>query len=86
MKNRDSITVTVRAFIPPPRSEGQYELGKAFTIELSRGVTLGELAQKILARNINQLGLMAVNGVVAKENLILSPGDRIDLYVLIDGG
>ena len=86
MKNRDFITVTVRAFIPPPRSEGEYELGRPFTIELPRGVTLGELAQKILSKNINQLGLMAVNGGIAKENLVLSPGDKIDLYALIDGG
>ncbi|MDP3040886.1 MAG: hypothetical protein Q8O18_13590 [Deltaproteobacteria bacterium] len=44
------------------------------------------LAQRILSKNINQLGIMAVNGEVTKKNLVLAPGDKIDLYALLDGG
>jgi len=55
-------------------------------MELPPGITLGGLAQRILAKNIDQLGIMAVNGGVAKEDLVLSPGDKIDLYALLDGG
>jgi len=55
-------------------------------MELPRGTTLGELARKILGDNINQLGLSAVNGQMAKENLVLAEEDRIDFFALIEGG
>ena len=86
IKHQDIITVTVRSFIPSRESIEGYELGRPFEIELPRGVTLEGLAQRILSKNINQLGIMAVNGEVAKKNLVLSQGDQIDLYALIDGG
>ncbi len=86
MGSHTFITVTVRSFISPRESVEGYELGRPFQIELPRGITLGELAERILSKNINQLGMMAVNGGVAKQNLVLSQGDRIDLYALIDGG
>lgn len=86
MKKDDSLMVTVRSFIPPhPHTEG-YELGKPFAFELPKGMTLGELAEKILSKNINQMGIMAVNGKVAGKDQVLSPGDKIDFYALIDGG
>jgi len=85
-KDQDTISVTVRSFIPAPESGKRCELGRPFKMELPPGITLGGLAQRILAKNIDQLGIMAVNGGVAKEDLVLSPGDKIDLYALLDGG
>ena len=86
MENKDSITVMVRSFIPRQEFLEGYELGRPFKIELPRGMTLGGLAQRIFGKNINQLGISAVNGQLAKENLVLAPGDKIDLYALLDGG
>ena len=86
MKNDDKISVTVRSFIPPHEPLGGYELGRPFRMDLPRGTTLGELARKILGNNINQLGLSAVNGQMAKENLVLAGEDRIDFFALIEGG
>ena len=86
MENKDIITVTVRSFIPPQESVKGYELGRPFKIEMPRGITLEGLAQRILSKNINQLGIMAVNGEVSQKNLVLAPGDKIDLYALLDGG
>ncbi len=86
MKNQEKISVTLRSFIPSPESVRGYELGRAFGMELPRGITLGELARKILGDNINQLGLCAVNGRMARENLVLEEEDRIDFFALIEGG
>ncbi len=86
VKNQGKISVTLRSFIPPPESVGRYEVGRLFRMELPRGVTLGELARQILGDNINQLGLCAVNGQLAKENLVLEEEDRIDFFALIEGG
>jgi len=86
MKNGDKISVTLRSFIPPHESPGGYELGRPFRMELPRGTILSELARKILGDNIDQLGLSAVNGQMAKENLVLVDEDRIDFFALIEGG
>ena len=86
MRNQDKISITVRSFIPPPEVFEGYELGRPFKMELPRGMTLGGLAQKILGKNINQLGISAVNGQLAKENLVLSGEEKIDFFALIEGG
>ena len=86
MRNQDKISITVRSFIPPPEFFEGYELGRPFKMELPRGVTVGGVAQKILGKNINQLGISAVNGQLAKENLVLSGEDKIDFFALIEGG
>ena len=85
IKNQDIIIVMVRSFIPSRDLVEGYELGRPFKIELPRGITLGELSQMVLSKNIDQLGIMAVNGEAAKKNLVLSPGDKVDLYALLDG-
>ena len=86
MKNPDKISVKVRSFIPTQEFLEGYELGRPFRMEMSRGTTLGELAQKIIGRNMNQLGISAVNGQLAKVNLLLADEDKIDFFALIEGG
>ena len=84
--NQDKISITVRSFVPPHEFLEGYELGRPFKIDLPRGMTVGGLAQKILGKNIDQLGISAVNGELAKGNLVLSEEDKIDFYALIEGG
>jgi hypothetical protein len=85
-ENEEKIGITLRSFIPPQEPLEGYELGRPFKMELPRGMSVGGLAQKILGKNINQLGISAVNGQLAKENLILSGEDKIDFFALIEGG
>ena len=61
-------------------------MGRPFRMELPRGTTLGKLARKVLGGNMNQLGLSAVNGQMAKEDLVLAEEDRVDFFALIEGG
>ena len=86
MKKLDKISVTVRSFIPPQEFLEGYELGLPFPMAMPLGTTLGELAQKILGQNVNQLGISAVNGQLAKANLLLADEDKIDFFALIEGG
>ncbi len=85
-KSKDSIVVTVRSFVPALNPPPGYRFGEPFPMELPRGITARELAERILARNIDQLGITAIHGKVAQPHAVLSQGDRIDLFALIEGG
>jgi sulfur carrier protein ThiS len=80
------ITVMVRSFIPPSKPMSDFRLGESFEMTIPERFTVGELAQSLLSKNVNQAGIFAVNGKPANEDTILSQGDRIDLYALLDGG
>jgi sulfur carrier protein ThiS len=79
-------TVWVRSFIIPPDRGETFSPGVPFTIDIPENLTLGQLANRILSKNIEQLGIMAVNGRIGCENPILSEGDKIDLFAFVDGG
>jgi hypothetical protein len=81
-----SISVAVRSFVTPPQRVDGFELGKRFPFRLSDRATLGELVRRVLGERSDEVGVMAVNGRVAKEDIALSEGDEIDLHALLDGG
>ncbi len=85
-KNEDAIVVTVRSFVPALNPPPGYGFGEPFPLELPQGITAKELAERILGKNIDQLGITAINGKVAQSLALLSQGDRIDLFALIEGG
>lgn len=80
------MAVNVRSFIKPFKWVDGFELGKAFEVSMPFDSTLGQLVQKIFAGNSDTIGLMVVNGEVSYEKRRLSPGDRIDIYPLLEGG
>jgi hypothetical protein len=85
-ESEDSITVTVRSFVPALNPPAGYAFGEPFPMELPRGITARELAERILAKNIDRLGIIAINGQAARVDAVLSPSDRVDLFALIEGG
>ena len=85
-KRDDSITVTVRSFVPALHPPAGYVFGEPFQLQLPRGITAKELAEGILARNIDRLGITAINGKAAPGHAVLFQGDRVDLFALIEGG
>jgi hypothetical protein len=86
MNGKDLMLVTIRSFIPLNKSVDSFQPGKPFDFYLERNTTLGELVKELFPNNENQIGIMAVNGQIASENVVLSQGDKIDLYALLDGG
>ena len=80
------MVVIIRTFVPPNESIEGFRLGEPFEFNLMDGTTLKELTQRILSKNKGQIGIMAVNGRVAREDTVLFEGDKIDLYSLLDGG
>jgi sulfur carrier protein ThiS len=86
MQDKNLITVTVKSFISPLNPMEGFRLGESFEMTIPGGMTLGELTRKLLRKNVNQIGIMAVNGKVALEDATLSAGDKIDLYSLLNGG
>ena len=85
-EDKDFITVTIKSFVPPDEPIEGFQPGEPFKFRLPQKTPLGELVQKIYSRKMNQIGIMAVNGEIACPNAILSQGDKIDLYALLDGG
>jgi sulfur carrier protein ThiS len=76
----------VKSFIPPSKPMSTFRLGEPFEMSVPEPFTVGELARSLLSKNVNQVGILAVNGKPANEDVILSQGDRVDLYALLDGG
>jgi molybdopterin converting factor small subunit len=81
-----SISVVVRSFVTPPQHVEGFEHGKRFPYLMSERTTLGELVRSILGEKADEVGVMAVNGHIAKEDLVLSEGDVIDLHEQLAGG
>jgi hypothetical protein len=80
------ITVTIKSFLSPNEPVEGFQLGESFKFHLRQNTPLGELIQMMFSKNMSQVGLIAVNGQIASENVILSHGDKIDLFALLDGG
>ena len=85
-RGKDLITVTVKSLIPPNTPVDGFGVGKPFKITMTGVITLGEFTQKIFSKKANQIGMIALNGQIASESTVLSEGDKIDLYPLLDGG
>ena len=86
MNDKELMMVTIRSFVPLDESMDRFEPGKPFDFHLPRNTTLGELVKNWFSSKMNQMGIMAVNGQIASDNVILSQGDKVDLYPLLDGG
>ena len=84
--NCNMITVMVKSFIPPCKPMNNFRVGEPFEMTIPERFTVGELATSLLSENINQIGIFAVNGKHANEDAVLSQGDRVNLYALLDGG
>jgi len=78
--------VTIKSFVPPNESIEGFHLGEPLTMDLVDDVTVGDVIQRIFAKYMKQIGIIAVNGKIAYETTALSEGDRIDLYPLLEGG
>ena len=81
-----SITVTLRSHLTPSVYIEGFELGKRCQVKLTGNITLKEFAQKVFFQYKNHIGIIAVNGIIAKETRILQEGDEVDIYSLMAGG
>ena len=80
------ITVTIRSYITPDAPIAGFQIGDPFAMNLPEGIRLDELTHRIFYKKFDEIGVMAVNGELASEETVLSPGDAIDLYPLLEGG
>jgi hypothetical protein len=86
MLQNNFITVTLRSHVPPSAYVNNFEFGKPFQIRVECNTTLKEFLQKLFVENMNNIGLIAVNGKLARENRTLLEGDVIFVYSLAGGG
>ncbi len=83
---RNTLTITVRSFVPPDEPIAEFQPEEAFRMQVHEGITLDELIASFFSHATGQIGVMAVNGVLASEDTVLSSGDSIEFFPLLEGG
>jgi len=87
MNEKDSsITITLRSFVMPPDAAEDFPLGKPLSLRIDPGTSVGKLLERIFAKKADHIGLVAINGKIAEEKVLLADGDRVDVYELLGGG
>ena len=86
MEQSDSVTLTVRSFLFPDEPQAGFEPGRPFTLNVPLGTTVEQLLARLYLKKSDQIGVTALNGKLASGETILSSGDAIDFYPLLDGG
>lgn len=83
---RHVATITIRSFVSPDEPITGFQPEESFSLQVDEGATLGDLTARYFSQVVDQIGVMAVNGTLASENTILSSGDMIEFYPLLEGG
>ena len=86
MDRQDSTTITIRSFIYPDEPVVGFRPGEPFSMTFPDATTLGALIRKLFYKQLDQIGVMAVNGKLASGKTILSQRDLIAVYPLLEGG
>jgi sulfur carrier protein ThiS len=82
----DSITITLRSYVLPPGSEDDFPLGQPLPFGVSPGTRVGQLLEKLFGERANQVGMVVINGKMAKAEMLLTDGDRVDVFEILGGG
>jgi hypothetical protein len=82
----DSIAITLRSFVLPPDSAEDFPLGKPLPLRVPPGTPVGKLMERIFAGNVDQIGMVVINGKRVAEKMPLAAGDRVDVYEVLGGG
>ena len=82
----DSITITLRSYVLPPGSEDDFPLGQPLPFGVSPGTRVGKLLEELFGERANQVGMVVINGKVAKSEMFLTDGDRVDVFEILGGG
>lgn len=86
MITSDFITVRVRSYVSPRTQVEGFRRGLRFPVMIPSQSKLSDLAEALLKENVNEAGIMLVNGAVSRPAVVLCDGAEIDIFELIAGG
>lgn len=87
MSQDNFITVTIRSHVPPSAGVENFEIGKPYQVKVKCNTTITEFLQQLFPKNRNNVGFVAVNGrLVREQDRTLSKGDSVFFYSLAGGG
>ncbi len=86
MEAKESLRITLRSFVFPPGTDDDFPVGQPVVHQVSPGTSLEKFMKDLFAERVDRVGMVAVNGKTAEESVILSEGDRVDVYELLGGG
>ena len=77
--------ITLNLFATLSRYMPDKAKGNSSTVEVGEGTRVGDLLKKLKIPD-NELKLVFLNGVHAREDEILKDGDRVGIFTPIGGG
>jgi len=83
---KNNINVTLRSHLTPSIHIEGYQPGKKIGMRLNDNLTVRDLVQQLFPDQQNRIGIIAVNGTMARDTQILQDGDAVDIYSLMPGG
>lgn len=86
MGKSNLVTVTIRSHVRPSINIQGFALGKPFPFQIESNSGLEGLKQHLFGKNSKDLGLVSVNGRLAKEDVRLVDGDVVFIFSLAMGG
>ncbi len=81
-----SIHIIMRSYVLPPESGDDFPLGKSLPVQVHAGTSVGKFLEDIFGGRKDYIGMVVVNGTIAKENVLLREGDRVDIHEILGGG
>ncbi len=79
------ITAYVRLFATLRRHYPHLGIGEAMPVELPDGATVGQLIEH-LRLPADEVKVIFVNGIVRREEHVLSDGDKVGVFPPVGGG
>lgn len=87
MSQDNYITVILRSHVPPSAGVEDFEIGKPYQIRVKNNTTLKDFIQQLFPGNKKNVGFIAINGRLARdERTLLSESDTVFVYSLAGGG
>lgn len=86
MEKSNLITVTIRSHLRPSTNIQGFALGKPFLFQIESNSGIEGLMQHLFRKNIKDLGLVSVNGRLAKDDIRLVEGDVVFIFSPAMGG
>jgi sulfur carrier protein ThiS len=80
------MVVTVRSYVMLPNAPPDFRLGRPLEVQVDERTTVSQLTKGVLGLLPGEVALVAIDGQLADEEVVLTAENRVDLFPPIMGG
>jgi sulfur carrier protein ThiS len=80
------MVVTVRSYVMLPNAPPDFRLGRPLEVQVDERTTVSQLTKGVLGLLPGEGALVAIDGQLADEEVVLTAENRVDLFPPIMGG